>query len=140
MYIYMYLCITFRQLLDVISSSKLASLVGSPLWSQMQIAETCTCSCGLTYTVKPPNKGHFGDNINSAVLSLVERFSPSQRFLMHGNYMDSNILGLEAVSLVERSNIQCPFLGVSFIRGSTVNMYSVASYGQPVRIITSSYP
>ena len=25
-----------------------------------------------------------------------------------------------AVSLVERSNIQCPFLGVSFIRGSTV--------------------
>ena len=39
---------------------------------------------------------------------------------MYGNYMDSNILGLEAVSLVERSNIQCPFLGVSFIRGSTV--------------------
>ena len=28
---------------------------------------------------------------------------------MYGNYMDSNILGLEAVSLVERSNIQCPF-------------------------------
>ena len=39
---------------------------------------------------------------------------------MYGNYMDSNILGLEAVSLVERSNIQCPFLGVSFVRGSTV--------------------
>ena len=62
-------------------------------------------------TVKPLNKRHFGDNINSAVLSL------SRRFLMYGNY---NILGLEAVSLVERSNIQCPFLGVSFIRGSTV--------------------
>ena len=66
------------------------------------------------------NKGHFGDNINSAVLSLVERLSLSRRFLMYGNYMDSNILGLEAVSLVERSNIQCPFLGVSFIRGSTI--------------------
>ena len=73
------------------------------------------------YTVKLPNKGHFGDNINSAVLSLVERLSPSRRFLMYGNYMDSNVLGLEAVSLVERSNIQCPFLGVSFIRGSTVS-------------------
>ena len=69
-------------------------------------------------TVKPLNKGHFGDNINSAVLSLVE-MSSSPRFLMHGNYMDSNILGL-AVSLVERSNIQCPFLGGSFIRSSTV--------------------
>ena len=41
---------------------------------------------------------------------------------MYGNYMDSNILGLETVSLVERSNIQCPFLGVSFIRGSTVHL------------------
>ena len=39
---------------------------------------------------------------------------------MYGNYMDSNILGLKVVSLVERSNIQCPFLGGSFIRGSTV--------------------
>ena len=27
------------------------------------------------YTVEPLNKGHFGDNINSAVLSLIERLS-----------------------------------------------------------------
>ena len=31
-------------------------------------------------TMEPPNKGHFGDNINSAVLSFVERFSSSRRF------------------------------------------------------------
>ena len=56
-------------------------------------------------TVKPLKKGHFGDNINSAILSLVERLSSSWRFLMYGNYMDSNILGLKVLSLVERSNI-----------------------------------
>ena len=27
------------------------------------------------FTVKPPNKGHVGDNINSAVLSFIERLS-----------------------------------------------------------------
>ena len=27
------------------------------------------------YTVEPPNKGHIGDNINSAVLSFIERLS-----------------------------------------------------------------
>ena len=32
---------------------------------------------------------------------------------MHGNYRDSNILVLRAVSLVER---QCTFLGGSFIK------------------------
>ena len=26
----------------------------------------------VLYTVEPPNKGHFGDNINSDVLSFVE--------------------------------------------------------------------
>ena len=26
-------------------------------------------------TVEPPNKGHIGDNINSAVVSFVERLS-----------------------------------------------------------------
>ena len=29
----------------------------------------------MCYTVEPPNKGHVGDNINSAVVSLVERLS-----------------------------------------------------------------
>ena len=32
--------------------------------------------------VKPPNKGCTGDNINSAVVSFVERFSSSQRFMI----------------------------------------------------------
>ena len=27
------------------------------------------------YTVQPPNKGHFGNNINSSLLSFVERLS-----------------------------------------------------------------
>ena len=35
------------------------------------------------YTVEPPNKGHFGDSINSAVLSFVERLSSSRRFKMY---------------------------------------------------------
>ena len=35
------------------------------------------------YTVEPPNKGHFGDNINSAVVSFVESLSSSRRFKMY---------------------------------------------------------
>ena len=31
-------------------------------------------------TVEPSNKGHFGDNINSDVLSFVERLSSLRRF------------------------------------------------------------
>ena len=34
----------------------------------------------VVITMEPPNKGHFGDNINSAVLSFVERFPSSRRF------------------------------------------------------------
>ena len=34
------------------------------------------------YTVEHMNQGHFGDNINSAVVSFVERLSSSQRFKM----------------------------------------------------------
>ena len=34
---------------------------------------------GTCYTVDPPNKGHTGDNINSLVLSFVERLSSSWR-------------------------------------------------------------
>ena len=32
------------------------------------------------------NKGHFGNNINLAVLSLIERLSPSQRFSMNRKF------------------------------------------------------
>ena len=73
-----------------------------------------------TNTVEPPNKGYFGININSAVLSLVERQFSSRRFSMYENHREDNILGPEKVSLVERSNIQCPFFGGSTIGGSTV--------------------
>ena len=34
------------------------------------------------YTVEPPNKGHVGDNIDSAVVTFVERLSSSRRFKM----------------------------------------------------------
>ena len=34
-------------------------------------------------TVEPPNKGHFGDNINSAVVSFVEILSSRRRFKMY---------------------------------------------------------
>ena len=35
------------------------------------------------YTVEPPNKGHVGDDINSAVVSFVEKLSSSRRFKMY---------------------------------------------------------
>ena len=65
--------------------------------------------------------------INSAVLSLVERSSSSQRFsIIYGKYREGNILGPEEVhvslvcNFVVRTNIQCPFLGGFIIGGSTV--------------------
>ena len=56
-------------------------------------------------TVEPPNKGHFGNNTNSAVMSLIERLSSSRSFQMYGNHREDNILGHKVVSLVERSNV-----------------------------------
>ena len=38
---------------------------------------------GNEATVEPPNKGHFGNNINSSLLSFVERLSSSRRFKMY---------------------------------------------------------
>ena len=40
----------------------------------------------LPTTVEPPNKGHFGSNIKSTVLSFMERLSSSRRFSMYWNY------------------------------------------------------
>ena len=38
----------------------------------------------VTFFLEPPNKGHVGDNINSAVLSFVERLSSLiRRFTMY---------------------------------------------------------
>ena len=34
-------------------------------------------------TVEPPNKGHVGDNINSLVLSFVERLSSPRRLYIN---------------------------------------------------------
>ena len=39
-------------------------------------------------TVEPPNKGHFGDTINSGVVSFVERLSSLRRFKMYYNYRE----------------------------------------------------
>ena len=45
------------------------------------------------YTVKPPNKGHIGDNINSHALSLVERLSSSRRFKLYCYYRETGFSG-----------------------------------------------
>ena len=37
----------------------------------------------VQYTEEPPNKGHFGDNINSADMFFVERLSSLRRFKMY---------------------------------------------------------
>ena len=37
----------------------------------------------MRYTVEPLNKGHIGDNINSAVVFIVERLSSRRRFKMY---------------------------------------------------------
>ena len=60
-------------------------------------------------TVEPPNKGHFGDNINSAVLSLIERLSSSGRFSMNRKYRNGSFWDPK----------QCPlYRGCPFLRGS----------------------
>ena len=41
-------------------------------------------------TVKPSNKGHVGDNINSHALSLVEWLSSSRRFKLYCYYRDTD--------------------------------------------------
>ena len=62
-------------------------------------------------------------NINSAVLSFIERLFSSRRFSMHSNYRENDFWGPWVVSSIERSNIQCPFLGGSTTGGSTVVLY-----------------
>ena len=48
--------------------------------------------------VNPPNKGHFGDGINSADLFFVERFLVFGRF----KCIVGIIMGPQALSFVER--------------------------------------
>ena len=71
---------------------------------------------GIQHTGEPLNKGHFGDDINSADLFFVERLSS----LGGSKYIVQIILGPQAVSFVERFIILCPYLGESTVRGSTV--------------------
>ena len=67
----------------------------------------------LLSIVEPPNKGHVGDNINSAVVSFVERLSS------FGGSKCIRTIGKQI--FVERSIILCPYLGGSTIGGSTVH-------------------
>ena len=67
--------------------------------------------------MEPPNKGHVGDNINSAVLSFIERLS-SYRGSECTKTIGHVIFGTS--SSVERFIIQCPYFGGSTIGDSTV--------------------
>ena len=76
--------------------------------------------------MEPPNKGHFGDNINSAVLSFVERLSSSRWFK---NYMETNFWDLALCPLYrEVYYIVSLYLRGSTIRGSTVLNTIILSY------------
>ena len=58
-------------------------------WYEVNLSE-CTCTKYLEYdsnTVEPPNKGHFGCNINSDVVSFVERLSSLRRFKKYWKQM-----------------------------------------------------
>ena len=74
-----------------------------------------TVNFRFVYTVECLNKGHVGDNINSLVLSFSERLSSSRRLWIYWNYRKSKCLGLQSVSLVQRSIIHYPNF-----RGSTI--------------------
>ena len=76
-------------------------------------------ACKYMCAVKPPNKGHIGDNINSHALSLVERLSSSQRFKLYCYYIyigkqNFRVPAFAVLCIyIERFIIQCPFLGGS---------------------------
>ena len=61
----------------------------------------------------------FGDNINSAVLSFVERLSFSRRFKLYWKYREANFWNLGLCRLL-RGILYCiPISGGSTIKGST---------------------
>ena len=68
-------------------------------------------------TVEPLNKGHFGDNINSAVLSFIERLS-SFRGSNCTKTIGHVIFGTSNSVLCREAH--CPYFGGSTIGGSTV--------------------
>ena len=72
------------------------------------------------YTVEPLNKGHVGDNINSAVLSFIERLSSfrGSKFTREWNFWDFEQCPFK---FVERFIIlQCLYFGGSTVGDSTV--------------------
>ena len=81
--------------------------VTGPLWQNMSGFSHSTKTHGEG---EPPNKGHFGDDINSADLFFVERLRGSKCIV-------GIILGPQVMSFVERFVILCPYLGESTIRG-----------------------
>ena len=76
----------------------------------------------LLCTVEPLNRGHVGDNINSAILSFIERLSSfrgSQCPIGKIIFGTSN-----SVLCREVYYTQCPYFGGSTIRGSTVFIHT----------------
>ena len=72
--------------------------------------------------MEPPNKRHVGDNINSAVLSFIERLSSFRgsectKPIGHVIFGTSNSLLCREVLII----IKCPHFGGSTIGGSTVD-------------------
>ena len=72
-------------------------------------------------TVEPLNKGHIGDNINSAVFPFIERLSSFRGPKCSKTIGHVIFLGPRTVSFEERFIIQCPYFGGSTIGGSTVH-------------------
>ena len=80
----------------------------------------------LPSTVEPPNKGHFGANINSDVVSFVERLSSLRRFK---KYVKQIFGTLTCVLCIERSIILCPYLSeVPLYSGAMINILCIAIY------------
>ena len=65
--------------------------------------------------MKPLSNGHFGTNINSSGLSSLRG---SNRIILIGAIKFGDLV----LSIVERYLIQCPFIGESSLRSSTVDV------------------
>ena len=77
---------------------------------------------------EPLNKGHIGDNTNSLVLSFLE----TREVVIFSEVLNSKYyLGPQAVSLVERSIIQC-HVHCRYLRGSTIGGFTTM-YCNPYR-------
>ena len=90
--------------------------------------------------MKPPNKGHVVDNINSAILSSVERLS-SFRGSQCIEPIERVIFGTLSGVLCREVFVQCPYLGGSTTRRSTVYTLYVHTHTLHHRcIIYTMYP